>query len=100
MYPSTAAVRQGCTRGVVLSSCCLVHVICGVGNLSDTKHYPWYERKTLPDTAFVDVNVRMVFCINYYEEVPVLPPKLARFMDMLWTCARSGSTAKMWGMVR
>ena len=45
MYPTSAAVRQGCMRSVLLSSCCLVPVICGVGKISDTKH--------------VDVNVRM-----------------------------------------
>ena len=38
MYPTTAAVRHGCTRSVVLSSYCLVPVIRGVGKTSDTKH--------------------------------------------------------------
>ena len=32
---------QGCTRSVVLSSCCLVPVICGVSKISDPYHdYP------------------------------------------------------------
>ena len=54
MYPTTVAVRQGCS--VVLSSCCLVPVICGVGKISDTKHYAWYVRKY---AASVDLHVRM-----------------------------------------
>ena len=41
----TAAVRQGCTLSLVLSSCCLVPLMCGVGKISDTNH--------------VGVNVRM-----------------------------------------
>ena len=53
-YPTTAAVRQGCTRSVVLSSHCLVTVICSEGKTSDTKH--------------VDVNVRMGWYINYYQK--------------------------------
>ena len=58
MYPTTAAVRQGCTRSVVLSSCCLVHVIRDAGKISDAKHYPWYLRK---NTASVDSDVSMVW---------------------------------------
>ena len=40
MYPTTAAVRQGCTRSVVLSSCGLVPVICGVSKISDPYYFP------------------------------------------------------------
>ena len=68
MYPA-AAVRQGCTRSVVLSSCCLVPVICGVGKVSDTKHNPWCVRK---NTAYVEFNVRMGWYINYYYKVPYI----------------------------
>ena len=63
MYPTTAAVRQGCTRSVVLSSYCLVPVIYGVGKTSDTKH--------------VDMNVRMGWYINYFKRYLMLPPILA-----------------------
>ena len=81
MYPTiTASVRQGCTRSVVLSPCCPVPVISGVGEISDTKH--------------VDVSVRMGSYINYYKKFPILLP-----MYMVWTCARSGSTAEIWGTV-
>ena len=56
MHPTTAAVCQGCTRSVVLSSCCLVPGIWGVGKISDPKHYPWYVHK---NAACMDLNVRM-----------------------------------------
>ena len=77
-----------CSRGarsVVLSSYCLVPVICGVGKISDTK--------------YVDVHVWMGWYINYDQKVPILPLKLAQSMDMLSTCARSGSTQQKYGVV-
>ena len=89
MYPTAAAVRQGCTRSVLLSSCCLVPVICRVGKISDTKH--------------VDVNVRMGWYISYYQKGSYITAQVGAIyghaMDMLWTCACSGSTSEMWGMV-
>ena len=74
MYPTTAAVRQGCTRSVVIRH----------------KTIPlWNVRK---NTASLDVNVRMGLYINYHQKVFILPTKLARSMDTQWRCARSGST--------
>ena len=55
MYPMTAAVRYSCTRSVVLCSGCLVPVICGVGNISEKKHYPWHVPKY---TASTDSNCK------------------------------------------
>ena len=96
MCPTTAAVWQGCTRGVVLSSCCLAPVICGVSKISDPLCLYLVRKNTL---VYLDLNVRMGWYINYYKSVSILPPKLARSMDMQWRCARSGSTAEIWGMV-
>ena len=78
MYPTPAAMRQGCTCSVVLSSYYLVPVICGVGKISDAES--------------VDVNVRMGWYENYYQKGSYITAQLARSMGMLWTCARSGST--------
>ena len=50
MCPTVAAVRQGCTRSVVLSLYCLVPVTCGVATSLTQKH--------------VDVNVSMGWYVN------------------------------------
>ena len=84
MYPTTAAVRQDCTRGVLLPSSCLVPVICGVGKISDTKR--------------VDLKVRIDWCIITIKNIPILPLELAGAVDMLWTCGRNGSTQQNYGV--
>ena len=86
MYPTTtAAVRQGCTRSVVLSSSCLVPVICGVDNICDTKH--------------VDVNVRMGWYIYYYQKCSYITAQIGAIyghaMDMR---TQRQHTAEIWGM--
>ena len=86
MYPTTVAVRQGCTLSVVLCSCCLVPVICGVGTISDTKH--------------VDVNARMSWHINCYRNGFHITAQICTIyghaMDM---CTQRQHTAETWGMV-
>ena len=51
IYPIVAAVGQSCTLSIVLSSCRLVPVICGMGSISDTQH--------------VDLNVRIGWYIHF-----------------------------------
>ena len=87
MYPTTAAVRQGCKRSVVLSSCCLVPAICAVGNIFHTKH--------------VDVDVRVVWYINYYQIGSYIAAQIgAIYGHAIDMRTQRQHTAEIWGMVR
>ena len=78
MYPTTA-VRQGCARSVVLSSC-FVPVICVREQNLRHKTLPlWYVRQT---TVFRRKCKDGLVYEQISKKVPILPTKLARSMEM------------------
>ena len=76
----TAAVRQGCTRSVVLFSCCLAPLICGVSK-NDTQHDPSVECVKI---LSLDVNVRMGWYINYHKKFSYITAQIGAIYGHAW----------------